>query len=145
MVEAPDVARRWFVIPEGMIVRESSVGPTETAERLAAAIAAHGMTLLAEIDHAGAAEKAGLSLRPTRVLMFGAARGGTPVMAAAQTAGIDLPLKALIWQDAEGRTWLGYNDPAWIAARHGLVAAGNPPIEATSDALAALALAATQG
>jgi uncharacterized protein (DUF302 family) len=76
--------------------------------------------VFARIDHAAGASQAGLSLRPTEVLVFGNARGGTPLMQAVQTIAIDLPLKALVWQDASGVTWLSWNDPAWLAARHGL-------------------------
>ena len=65
-------------------------------------------------------------LRPTDLMIFGAAKGGTPLMQAMQTIGIDLPLKALVWQDASGVTWLSYNDPAWLAARHGLGSATKP-------------------
>jgi uncharacterized protein (DUF302 family) len=129
--------------PEGMVVRKSRYGPVETAERLLTAVAARGMTVMAQVDHAAAAASVGLELRPTKVIMFGAPRGGTPVMAAAQTAGIDLPLKVLVWQDAEGATWLGYNDPNWISARHGASAA-SAAIEAMAGALAAVVLAASE-
>jgi uncharacterized protein (DUF302 family) len=98
---------------------------------------------MAVVDHAAAAAEVGLELRPTKVIIFGDPRGGTQVMTAARSAGIDLPLKALVWQDAEGRTWLGYNDPKWIAARHGVAADAPGPISAMTDALAALAVAAT--
>jgi uncharacterized protein (DUF302 family) len=126
--------------PEGMTIVESAHGPAETIDRLAVAVRAHGMMVLARIDHAGAAAKAGLALRPTEVMIFGAARGGTPMMQAVQTAGIDLPLKALVWQDEAGKTWLGYNDPAWIAKRHG----ANVPTEGLASALAAVAADATR-
>ena len=128
---------------EGMLVRESRYGPGETVDRLIAAVTARGMSVMAEVDHAAAAADVGLELRPTKVIMFGNPRGGTPVMAAAQSAGIDLPLKVLVWQDADVRTWLGYNDPKWIAARHGVFAEGPGPISAMADALAAVAAAAT--
>jgi uncharacterized protein (DUF302 family) len=128
--------------PEGLIVRESRHGPSETAERLHAAVIARGLTVMAEIDHAAAAASVGLELRPTKVILFGNPRGGTPLMAAAQSVGIDLPLKALVWQDADGRTWLGYNDPSWIAARHG-VAAAPGPVKAMTDMLEAVAKEAT--
>jgi uncharacterized protein (DUF302 family) len=78
------------------------------------------MTVFARIDHAAGAAEAGLSLRPTDLLIFGNARGGTPLMQAAQTMGLDLPLKVLVWQDAAGATWLSWNDPQWLARRHGL-------------------------
>jgi uncharacterized protein (DUF302 family) len=78
------------------------------------------MTAFAHIDHAAGAAALGLSLRPTELLIFGNASGGTPLTELVQTIGIDLPLKALVWQDASGITWLSYNDPTWIAKRHGL-------------------------
>jgi uncharacterized protein (DUF302 family) len=100
------------------------------------------MTVMARIDHAGAAAEVGLELRPTEVLIFGNPRGGTPLMQAVQTMGIDLPLKALVWQDGEGRTFVGYNDPHWLAARHGLPASAEPALAAMGQALDAVAKAA---
>ncbi|MGZ5915223.1 MAG: DUF302 domain-containing protein [Hyphomicrobium sp.] len=107
-------------LPDGLVASVSTLPPKETMDRLAAAVGRRGMTVLARIDHAGAARAAGLDLRATEVLVFGNPKGGTPLMQSAQTAGIDLPLKALVWQDAEGRTWVGYDDPGWIAVRHGI-------------------------
>ena len=78
------------------------------------------MSVFAHIDRAAGAAAVGLPLRPTNVLLFGNAKGGTPLMQSIQTIGIDLPLKMLVWQDAAGDTWLSYNDPDWIAKRHGL-------------------------
>ena len=100
---------------DGLIVTASRNGPGETMQKLMAAVTEKGLVLLAHVDHAGAAAKAGLELRPTDLLIFGNAKGGTPLMQAIQTMGIDLPLKALVWQDGEGKTWLGYNDPGWLA------------------------------
>src|SRR5438552_12153875 len=105
---------------EGLTTGPSSVGPKETMDRLEAEVRAKGMTVFARIDHAAGAAEAGLKLRPTELIIFGNARGGTPLMQASQTAGIDLPLKALVWQDAAGKTWLSYNEPSWIAQRHGV-------------------------
>lgn len=105
----------------GLITIESRFGPEETMNRLVAAVEAHGMTVLARIDHAKAAASVGLDLRPTEVLVFGAPKAGTPLMQAAQTMGIDLPLKALVWRDENGVTKLSANDPRWLAARHGVV------------------------
>jgi uncharacterized protein (DUF302 family) len=127
----------------GLISVASAFGPKETAERLEAAINAKGLTLFARIDHAAGAKAVGMDLRPTEVLIFGNAKGGTPLMQAEQSIGIDLPLKALVWQDAAGKTWLSYNDPAWIAQRHGVEAP--PVVAALSAALAGLAKAATEG
>jgi uncharacterized protein (DUF302 family) len=89
--------------------------------RLEATVTAKGMMVFARIDHAAGAADAGLPLRPTDLLIFGNARGGTPLMQAEQTIGIDLPLKVLVWQDASGATWLTWNDPRWLAGRHGLI------------------------
>ncbi len=103
---------------EGLTTIPSSFGPKETMDRLEAEVRAKGMTVFARIDHAAGAAEAGLTLRPTELIIFGNARGGTPLMQAAQTTGIDLPLKALVWQDAAGKTWLSYYEPSWIAQRH---------------------------
>ena len=89
-------------------------------DRLESEVRARGMTVFARIDHAAGAAQVGLTLRPTELIIFGNARGGTPLMQASQTAGIDLPLKALVWEDASGKTWLSYNEPSWIVQRHGL-------------------------
>jgi uncharacterized protein (DUF302 family) len=105
----------------GLKTIASHHSPKATMDRLAAAVTAKGMTVLARIDHAGAAEKVGLALRPTEVLIFGNPKGGTPLMQAVQTIGLDLPLKALVWADEAGKTWITYNDPAWLALRHGVV------------------------
>ena len=104
---------------QGLTTIRSSFGPQDTMDRLEAAVKAKGMTVFARIDHAAGAAEAGLPLRPTAVLIFGNAKAGTPLMQSVQTVGIDLPLKALIWQDTSGDTWLSYNDPAWLAQRHG--------------------------
>ena len=125
-------------MPDGLIVVPSAHAPKVTADRLAAAIAERGMTVMARIDHAGAAAGVGMALRATEVLVFGNPKGGTPLMQAAQTSGIDLPLKALIWQDEAGKTWIGYNDPAWLAKRHNIGGA-EPTVSAMSSALAAIA------
>ena len=111
--------------------------------RLEAAVKAKGMTVFARIDHAAGAVEVGLTLRPTEVLIFGNAKGGTPLMQSVQTIGIDLPLKALVWQDASGSTWLSYNDPSWLAQRHGLGPEGSAAVAAMSAALDAVAKAAT--
>jgi uncharacterized protein (DUF302 family) len=105
---------------QGLTTIKSSHAPRETMNRLETAVTAKGLTVFARIDNAEGALAAGLSLRPTEVLIFGNAKGGTPLMQAVQTIGIDLPLKALVWQDAAGDTWLSWNDPAWLAARHGV-------------------------
>jgi uncharacterized protein (DUF302 family) len=112
-------------------------------DRLADAVRKRGMTVLARIDHSAGAEAAGLPLRPTELLVFGSARAGTPLMQSTQTIGIDLPLKALVWQDADGTTWLSYNDPNWLASRHDAAAGHAPVLHSMKEVLAALAREAT--
>ncbi len=87
-------------------------------DRLQAEIRAQGMTVFARLDHAAGAAEVGLTLPPTELIIFGNARGGTPLMQSEQTVGIDLPLKALVWEDTAGTTWLSYNEPSWIVQRH---------------------------
>ena len=128
---------------DGLISLSSSHGPKDTMDRLAAEITARGMTVFARVDHAAGAAEAGLPLRPTELLIFGNAKGGTPLMQSDQTIGIDLPLKALVWQDPSGRTWLSYNDPGWLAKRHGLGAEVDPAVKAMAAALNAIATKAT--
>ena len=130
---------------DGVTTVRSSFGAEETKSRLEASLKAKGLTIFAEIDHAAGAAAGGLSLRPTALIIFGNAKGGTPLMQAAQTAGIDLPLKALIWEDASGVAWLSYNDPAWIGQRHGLSAEAIPAIDAISNLLGGLAATVTEG
>jgi len=103
----------------GLITLASAHGVKETIDRLASDVKSKGMTVFARIDHAAGAKEAGLTLRPTELLIFGNAKGGTPLMQSYQTMGIALPLKALAWEDAEGKVWLTYNELAWLAARHG--------------------------
>ncbi len=103
---------------EGLTSIRSRFGPKETMDRLEAEIRAQGMTVFARIDHAAGAAEVGLTLPPTELIIFGNARGGTPLMQAVQTVGIDLPLKVLVWQDAANKTWLSYNEPGWIVQRH---------------------------
>jgi uncharacterized protein (DUF302 family) len=105
---------------KGLTSIGSRFDPKETMDRLETEIRAHGLTIFARIDHAAGAAEVGLTLRPTELIVFGNASGGTPLMQSVQTAGIDLPLKVLVWQDAESKTWLSYNEPSWIARRHGI-------------------------
>jgi uncharacterized protein (DUF302 family) len=127
----------------GLITVLSAFGPDETMKRLEAEVLAKGMTVFARVDHAAGAAGAGLQLRPTDLLIFGAAKGGTPLMQAAQTIGIDLPLKALIWQDEAGKTFLSYNDPAYLTHRHGLADQAKSVVNAMTAALEAIAAKAT--
>jgi uncharacterized protein (DUF302 family) len=123
---------------EGLITIQSSAGPNETMDLLEAEIKAHGMTVFSRVNHAALAEQAGMTLRPTEVILFGNPRGGTPLMQANQTIGIDLPLKALVWQDAAGKTWVSYNEPAWLVKRHDIVGS-EPTIAVMERAVAAIA------
>jgi len=129
------------VSTDGLRVLQSQHGPGETLDRLEAAVTRHGMAIVARIDHAAAAEKVGLELQPTVVLVFGNPRAGTPAMQAVRTLAIDLPLKMLIWQDDKDMTWLAYNDPAWLFRRHGVVDDG--AVEVMNDVLESIAGEAT--
>jgi uncharacterized protein (DUF302 family) len=111
----------------------------ETTDRLLAALAKRNLTVFARVDHAAGAAAVGMPLRPTELVIFGNPKGGTPLMQEQQIAGIDLPLKALVWEDGDGRTWLTYDDPAWIAQRHGLGARSAAAVQAMAGTLAALA------
>ena len=124
--------------PEGMIARASRHDPTTTMDRLAAAVTVRGAAVVARVDHAAAAGAVGLALLPTEVLIFGNPRAGTPLMQAVQTIGIDLPLRALVWRDASGATFVGYNDPDWLARRHGVEAGNEATVKAMADFLAAV-------
>jgi uncharacterized protein (DUF302 family) len=129
---------------EGLTTIKSNFGPEETVNRLEAEIKAHGMTVMARINHAARAAEAGLSLRPTEVIIFGNPRAGTPLMLAGQTIGIDLPLKALVWQDASGATWVSWNEPAWLVKRHEIGGAENT-VTAMTRGLRDIATKATGG
>jgi uncharacterized protein (DUF302 family) len=124
---------------DGLITIESRYGPEETMNRFEAEVRARGMTVFAHIDHAAGAAAVGLPLRPTELLVFGNAKTGTPLLQSAQMLGIDLPLKALVWQDASGTAWLSYNDPVFLARRHGLDGADNTTVNAMAAALKAIA------
>jgi uncharacterized protein (DUF302 family) len=128
---------------DGLITLQSNHDPKETMDRLENEVKARGMTVFARIDHAAGAEGAGLSLRPTELLIFGNAKAGTPLMQAVQTIGIDLPLKALVWQEASGTAFLAYNDPAWLAHRHALSDEAATAVSNMTAALNAVAKAAT--
>jgi uncharacterized protein (DUF302 family) len=127
---------------EGLTSIQSSFGPKETMDRLETEIRAQGMQIFARIDHAAGAAEAGLALAPTELIIFGNARGGTPLMESVQTVGIDLPLKVLVWEDASGTTWLSYNEPSWIAQRHRIQNA-EPVMNKMTAALRAMSRKAT--
>jgi len=115
-------------IGEGIIRKPSTRTVPETLNRLQAIAESKGITVFARIDHSGEAAKVGLTMPPTQVLIFGSPRAGTSVMLAAPSSAIDLPLKALAWQDAAGKVWLGYTDPAYFAHRYGLTEAQVAPL-----------------
>lgn len=124
---------------DGLITLRSSFDPKETMRRFETEVRARAMTVFCRIDHAAGAVAVGLPLRPTDLLIFGAARTGTPLMQAKQAIGIDLPLKALVWQDETGNTYLSYRDPVYVAHRHGLGEAAKPVTVAMSSTLKEMA------
>ena len=124
----------------GLITVQSARSVKETIDRLESDVKSEGMTVFARIDHAAGAAKVGKTLRPTEVLIFGNPQGGTPFLECAQSVGIDLPLKALVWEDASSQVWLAYNDPTFLAKRHGV--AQCPAVEALRKVLASIAEAA---
>jgi uncharacterized protein (DUF302 family) len=128
---------------KGLTSIRCKFGSKETKDRLETEICSNGMTVFARIDHAAGAAQVGLTLAPTELVIFGNARGGTPLMQSVQTVGIDLPLRALVWEDASGTTWLSYNEPNWIAQRHG-VANAEPIVSKMSAALSAISRKATE-
>lgn len=103
----------------GMVHLSCLQSVTETLAKLEGLLKARGVSIFARIDHSGEAAKVGLVMRPTEVLVFGSPKGGTPLMVASPTVAIDLPLKALVWEDAEGKVWLSYNSPEYLRQRHG--------------------------
>jgi uncharacterized protein (DUF302 family) len=131
-----------MTMSDGLITVESGFSVSETISRLAAGAVQAGLLVFARIDHAEGARGAGLDLRPTELLIFGNPRGGTPLMLDDQRAGIDLPFKALSWQDEDGRVWLAWNDAGWIARRHQLGPASAPAVQAISAGASSLAMTA---
>ncbi len=104
----------------GIITKRSHHTVDQTVERLQGLLEAKGITLFAVVDHSGEAAKVGLSMPPTKLLIFGKPKAGTPLMLAAPSVALDLPLKILIWQDSGGSVWVSYNSPAYLRERHGL-------------------------
>jgi uncharacterized protein (DUF302 family)/uncharacterized membrane protein YidH (DUF202 family) len=111
----------------------------QTVDKLKGILEAKGITLFALVDHSGEAAKAGMEMRPTKLLIFGSPKAGTPVMVASPSIAIDLPLKILVWEDSHGEVWLSYNKPAWIMERHSV------PPELLKNIAGVEALAATAG
>jgi len=125
--------------PDGLVTLRSRTDAVETFDRLVAAVQSRAMTVFARIDQAEAAAAAGLTLRPTFVLLFGNPRAGTPLMQAAPSIAIDLPLKALVWGEPGDAAQLAYVDPIWLARRHGLEPDRFPLVNAMAQAVAAVA------
>ena len=130
---------------DGLVTVASAFPVSETVDRLAAAAEAAGLRVFARVDHAAGAAEAGMQLRPTELILVGNPRGGTPLMQDGQTAGIDPPLRALAWEDADGQAWVTTNDTAWIAARHGLGEASAAAAAAVSAGLVRIVGQATAG
>lgn len=124
---------------EGLIALKSSYSAQATMDKFELIAKNRGLTIFARINHAAGAAKVGKTLRATEVIIFGNPKGGTPLMECAQTVGIDLPLKVLVWQDEQGQVWLGYNDLSWIAKRHNMLAC--PAVSVLNSALESLAQA----
>ena len=120
-------------IGEGIIRKASPRSVPETLDRLEGILKAKGVQVFARIDHSGEAAKVGLTMPPTQVLVFGNPKAGTPVMLAAPSSAIDLPLKALAWQDSAGQVWLGYTDPRYFARRYGLSEQQVAPLGVIAD------------
>jgi uncharacterized protein (DUF302 family) len=109
-----------FASAQNIVSKPSKYSVPETIDRLEKIAKSKGLTIFARIDHSGEAEKAGLKMRPTQLLILGNPKAGTPLMNASPSIAIDLPLKALAWQDADGKVWLGYNSPDFLKQRHNL-------------------------
>lgn len=141
-VEAGEAAEATLAAT-GIVRLESAYGVSETGDRLEAILQERGLTLFARIDHAAGAASVEMALSPTELIIFGNPVVGTPLMQCQQSVAIDLPQKALIWEDEDGRVWLGYNDPAYLQTRH-QIAGCDEILERISDVLSTLATAATQ-
>jgi uncharacterized protein (DUF302 family) len=104
----------------GIVNKPSSHSVDQTVEKLKGILQAKGVALFALVDHSGEAEKAGMKMRPTKLLIFGNPKAGTPLMLASPSCAIDLPLKLLIWEDGQSKVWISYNSPQYLQKRHGL-------------------------
>lgn len=128
---------------DGMITLKSNHGVSATADKLELLLKKKGMTVMNRISHSDGAAGVGLELRPTELVIFGNPKVGTPLMQCAQSVAIDLPQKALIWEDESGQVWLGYNDPAYLQQRHGIEGCEDA-LKTVSGALNKFATAATR-
>ena len=131
------------VADSGLVNVKSTHSVKDTADRLEKALATKGMTVFIRIDHAAGAKKVGLALPPTELVIFGNPKVGTPLMQCSRSVAIDLPQKALIWEDDQGQVWLTYNDPAYLATRHAITGC-KAVLEKVGGALKNFAAAATQ-
>jgi len=120
----------------GIVNVQSRHSVAETLDRLRRIAESKGVQVFARIDHSGEAEKVGIAMRPTQLLIFGNPKAGSPLMNAAPTAALDLPLKALAWEDAQGKVWVSYNSPGWLIARHGLDATFETNVAAIAGLIA---------
>lgn len=127
-----------------MIAVKSAHSAAVTMDRFEAAVKAAGLNVVARVDHAAAAQRIGTTLRPTEVLIFGSPKSGTPLMVCAQTVGIDLPQKALAWQDAKGDVYLGWNDPVHLLSARHETKGCDAPTDNVAKALVGLAKKATE-
>ncbi|MGB2627728.1 MAG: DUF302 domain-containing protein [Candidatus Acidiferrum sp.] len=125
----------------GLVHLSSPYSVAETSTRLQSMLQTKGIQIFCRIDHSGEAEKVGFRMRPTQLLIFGNPRGGTPLMLAAPTVAIDLPLKALVWEDAAGKVWITYNSPAYFEKRHDIPPELIKNIAGTADLLNSLVAA----
>jgi uncharacterized protein (DUF302 family) len=123
----------------GVVHRPSKHSVNETTQKLQHLLQAKGVQVFALVDHSGEAAKVGLAMRPTKLVIFGSPKAGTPLMLAAPSTAIDLPLKILVWEDGEGKVWVSYNSPAYLQQRHGL------PPELLRNIVVVEALAAAAG
>jgi uncharacterized protein (DUF302 family) len=130
MSQSPDTVPTATRPADGVVHVRSPHTVADTVASLSSAIRVAGATLFAVVDHSGEAARAGLSLRDTKLLIFGNPVAGTPIMVAAPLAALDLPLKVLVWEDGGGTVWMSYLDPGWLAARHGLTGQLAAPLSA---------------
>jgi uncharacterized protein (DUF302 family) len=130
---------------KGLVTLSSRFSARETIDRLEQKVTSLGLIVFARIDHMAGAAQIGMELRPTELLIFGNPKGGTPLMQDQQIAGIDLPVKALAYEDANGKTWLAYNDAAWIATRHRLGAKSRDAVKAIAAGMAMVTRYAAEG
>jgi uncharacterized protein (DUF302 family) len=126
----------------GLTTIQSRYSVRETIDRLVSLVESKGMTVFLRLDHSANARQAGLELRPTELIVFGNPKAGTVLMQDRQTAGIDLPVRALAWQDEAGKTWLSCNDADWLARRHELTTKSDAILKAIAEGMASLCAAA---